>query len=901
MQILPSSGRILAIITLCLPLLTSFRISSASTPVLELYGTFHSMGVNVEINPADDLNGNATAQVVYWIYGSDRRLTGHPLSRVLPGRFSGSIFWLTPGTRYLVEVTFSDPDNGPLNHAMIRGDAQTRAEIAVAQAVHSYYASPSGTGTECLLSSPCAVAQAIALAQAGDEVVLRGGVYYQGGFDLPHSGVAGAPIVIRSHNGEKAIFDGSDPATFNWTHEGDGIYSTVVRAENPQVVLASGERLFPHRTLADLRGLIYGISGMLVNGTSLRVHLTGNVNPATIPMVISRHNYAFYSEQNFIYFIGLTFRYYGCNEWPKTIYFLDSSDNLVRDCIFANNDVGVGLKYNSHRNVIEDCEFYDSIYGWSWYGVKSNGSFGVEDGGICVYEPFIGRGTVIRRNTFHDDFDGLHISPEDGTTSSETDFYENRVYRMVDDGMEVDGYAANVRLWRNTFHDCLMGISLAPCYVGPVYAIRNLIYRIGATPLSEPDGSVFKFNSGYDPSGPMFLYHNTGIAATEDRNSLTLWEPGDWKMVFSRNNIWSATAYVLANYNTRQPLDMDYDNLYTSRTGELVWWEGLGDDGHLRTLAEFQSATGLERHGINALPGFKNPGAGDFSLSQDSALINKGIYIPGINEGYSGAAPDMGAFEAAASVAKDDLIGSWRDQGVYNRNSDSGQWTYVTTPALILASGDVDGDGIDDMIGVWESGTWCWQSASATWKLMASPAASLSAGDLNRDGKAEILGIWGSEIYVRDSKDGSWRNLGQGASRVAVGDMDGDGAQDVIGVWPSGLWVQYSSTGQWALLSSPADSIAAGDLYGDGKADLIGSWSGQGTFVRDSAGGSWTLVSAAPATQLASGDLDGDGKDDLIGVWPSGTWALYSGTRAWKLLASPAACISAGRLRTPLP
>jgi hypothetical protein len=57
--------------------------------------------------------------------------------------------------------------------------------------------------------------------------------------------------------------------------------------------------------------------------------------------------------------------------------------------------------------------------------------------------------------------------------------YDNLVYNAGDDGIETDGRCSNVRLWGNTFHDVLMGISLAPVYTGPVYALRNLIYRTG--------------------------------------------------------------------------------------------------------------------------------------------------------------------------------------------------------------------------------------------------------------------------------------------------------------------------------------------------------------------------------------------------------------------------------------
>jgi hypothetical protein len=101
---------------------------------------------------------------------------------------------------------------------------------------------------------------------------------------------------------------------------------------------------------------------------------------------------------------------------------------------------------------------------------------------------------------------------------------------MGDDGMETDGDCSNVRIWGNTFHDVLMGISLAPARIGPVYAIRNLIYRTGVG-NNTYTGSPFKFNSsGYGRSGPMYLFHNTSDAALTDprSNGLYVKEPGTW-------------------------------------------------------------------------------------------------------------------------------------------------------------------------------------------------------------------------------------------------------------------------------------------------------------------------------------------------------------------------------------
>jgi hypothetical protein len=161
-------------------------------------------------------------------------------------------------------------------------------------------------------------------------------------------------------------------------------------------------------------------------------------------------------------------------------------------------------------------------------------------------------------------------------------------------------------------------------------------------------GSPFKFNSGYGRSGPMVLLHNTADAALPGNIGLDIREPGSWEVIYARNNIWAGTSYALNNDNPGQPLDLDYDDLYTTLAGELVWWAGLSDR-HLNTLAEFQAVTGQELHGLSVEPGFADPGSGDYSLDPTSDLIDAGVIIPGINDDYSGAAPDVGANEYQGS------------------------------------------------------------------------------------------------------------------------------------------------------------------------------------------------------------------------------------------------------------
>jgi len=637
----------------CILMMTILLVPTVTLPApthaatqLELYGTFHAMGVIVTLTGGEDPDRDATASVEYRVGGSGAYRQGLLLSRVADTRFVGSLFWLTPGVTYDVRVTFSDPDGGPLNGAVVTGSAATRTEVTIPAPTKSYYVSPGGSGTTCSLASPCALSTAIGQAQAGQEVVLRGGVYHEGEIDLPRSGTVGTPIVIRGYAGETAILDGGDPATFTWTAQGGGVYRATVNAGDPHLVTANGQRLYPYQSLSDLQNLIWGVPGFYVSGMTVYVRLAGDANPNSAAMIVSRYNDAFTVERNFIYFLNLTFRHYGQASYAKAIYFNNASDNLVQGCTFAINDLGIGLKRDSHRNVIQDNTFYDTDFDWPWDAVKAGSS--LETGGIRLYDPMTGRGTVVRRNTFHDYFDGLGVCPDETAgVTNETDVYENLVYRAGDDGMETDGQCSNVRIWRNTFHDVLMGISLAPVYGGPVYAVRNLVYRTGVG-NNDYTGSPFKFNSGYDQSGPMYLFHNTAdaVVTVPRSNGLYVKSPGTWELIYARNNVWAGTDYAINNYNTSQPINLDYDDLWNDGANDLVRWDGT----RYATLEAFTAATGQEKHGLNVAPGFANPASGIYTPTAASGLVDRGVLISGINDDYTGSAPDIGAFEFIPSL-----------------------------------------------------------------------------------------------------------------------------------------------------------------------------------------------------------------------------------------------------------
>lgn len=638
----------LATLTVACNLFVKSSLPSSSAPRLELYGTIHAMGITVTLAEDDDPDEDASITIEYRRDGEPYRL-GFPPSRVGNARFVGSIFWLEPDTEYDVRVTFGDPDGGQLDGLTLTATGATRPEATIPRPIRSYYVAPDPIGDNCTLEEPCSLADGLSRAQPGDEVLLRGGVYYQGGLSLARSGKPDAPIVVRGYQGEDAILDGADPQQFSWQARGDGVYQTTINVPNPSLVVAAGERLYPYKNLADLRDLVWNLPGFHVSGNKLSVHLANDANPNLIQMAVSRFDIGFEVNADYIAFLALTFRHYGRATYAKAIFLHNASNNLVQGITFTMNNQGVDIKGDSHRNLIQLNEFHDSLFEWHWDAVKKGGAQFVEAGGVYVDQQSTGRGNIIRGNIFHDMFDGFHLCPDKARgMTNETDVYDNLIYRAVDDGMETDGECSNVRIWSNTIHDVLNGISLSPVYTGPVYAMRNLIYRTGAG-NSDHDGSPFKFIYSISSDGPVYLFHNTASTRLPDNDGLRVGgERGIWDSIVSRNNIWAGTRYALANYNRRQSIDFDFDALFSTAVDRFAKWEAL-PGGVSSNLAHLQNQTGQELNGLNVDPGFADAAGDDYRLVPDSPLVDAGVVVPGINDvgdyAYGSSAPDIGAYE----------------------------------------------------------------------------------------------------------------------------------------------------------------------------------------------------------------------------------------------------------------
>jgi len=635
------------------PTCSSFS-SSPTGITIDLYGNFHSMGVIVSIGDGDS-DQDAIAELAYRV-GTEPFQAGFPLSRVSDTQFVGSLFWLEPGMKYDVRVSFVDEDD-VLHCAAVSASSTTRAEIDVSEPINSHVVSPDGSGSSCSMEAPCALVTGLNRAMPGHAVVLRGGIYYQGDITLPRSGTADAPIVIQGAPGEEAILDGSDPEEFIWSPRQGGIYETTANVSEPSLVMVDGQRLYRYQNYADLESLSWGLPGFFAQGYQVYVHLSGGSDPNEHEMVVGRRMYGFWLEQDYVHIKELTFRHYDVRWYRAGLYIRNGSNNLVQGCTFLVNGYGIILQGSAHRNLIEDSEFYDAIYDWSWDAVKAlhdQTGQGMETGGIKFYDPHpngpyvMPRGTVIRRNTFHDFFDGISVCTFDTAAipTNETDVYENHMYRMGDDGMEADGYCSNVRIWDNIFENVLVGVSLAPASIGPTYVIRNLIHDIGRPDgcpygeLAPCGGTALKFQFNEPGSGPIFLFHNTMDGGSRYYTAF-ISEPAEWSMLVSRNNNWGSIRSGGLGIKVDDPIDFNYDNISIRPGNVLVYWRG--QDFH--TLADFTSASGQEVNGLSVDPLFADISAADYTLRSDSELIDAGEFMPGINHDYAGLGPDIGAFE----------------------------------------------------------------------------------------------------------------------------------------------------------------------------------------------------------------------------------------------------------------
>ncbi len=233
---------------------------------------------------------------------------------------------------------------------------------------------------------------------------------------------------------------------------------------------------------------------------------------------------------------------------------------------------------------------------------------------------------------------------------SASDIHHNDLVACTDDGIEVDHADANVRVFGNRITNSFAAISLQPIFGGPVYLYRNRIYNTLYAP--------FKLHNN---TAGVFMVHNTSIRAgipffirtsTETvRDSLT------------RNNLFVGTDGP-ALTSTARMIGNDFDaDGYAWHGGPFALWNGATyptaaearASGHLyrrfgasplQSGALFAEAVLPLRDQARRFAGADNRPL----LAADSPALDRGVPLPGFNDDFLGAAPDLGCCEQGAAL-----------------------------------------------------------------------------------------------------------------------------------------------------------------------------------------------------------------------------------------------------------
>jgi MYXO-CTERM domain-containing protein len=326
-----------------------------------------------------------------------------------------------------------------------------------------------------------------------------------------------------------------------------------------------------------------------------------------------------------------------------------ASNMVVRGCKIHTTSNGISCQIGDEvprNNYIVD---NDIVGGATWIDAQL-GADGYDGGeGIQV----TGSGHVVCWNHVKDFRDNISFMEYDEAYEQVSiDVCNNDLEEATDDAIEADSAMGNVRVVRNRIKNSFVGISAQPTLGGPSFYLRNVMVNVIYSP--------FKFHNG--TVGDVVL-HNTVVKCGD---GFGCYAGETWSRAWFRNNVFiggtGAGTYGGYGNGSGRVLDLadadtscsfDYDGLGSIGTGKF---EGRIGANRFTSLATMQANTS-EVHGVMvdmgifaggvAFPSSPYPPAAtvDLRLAAGSAAVDKGLAIPGVNDGFAGAAPDLGAYE----------------------------------------------------------------------------------------------------------------------------------------------------------------------------------------------------------------------------------------------------------------
>ncbi|MFC2076930.1 hypothetical protein ACFLT7_07595, partial [candidate division KSB1 bacterium] len=376
------------------------------------------------------------------------------------------------------------------------------------------------------------------------------------------------------------------------------------------------------------------------------------------------------------------------SQFAEGFQFDGASYVVVKDFEIRNyGDAGIALDGNSDNNIIIGNHIHHAPQGigihsewaddnhicfnhiwdeglgdFTWRAVKASN---YPRGGINCSG---GRGNSMVGNDIHGWFDCITAGAwgrlEECHINRDVEIMFNDLYNAGDDALEPEGCHINLRIHGNRIRNVLTAISLAPIGTGPAYITYNdcTYYLL-----------LYKMNVGGCWSGGYcYSYHNTGFPIVPDKGTGLSFSYGiPLKNKIFRNNIMATGQRLVRSGPAGNSADYTCYFLTDDKDTVPFEWERQ----IYQTLAEFRQATGNESHGMVAdprivalpkrdgivfddyglfhldqNPPLENVDIGDLRLQAGSPCIDTGLLIRGINENFSGKAPDIGTYERGVEM-----------------------------------------------------------------------------------------------------------------------------------------------------------------------------------------------------------------------------------------------------------
>jgi hypothetical protein len=537
--------------------------------------------------------------------------------------FAGSVLGLEPDTSYSLRLRLSDPDapagTPPVERIVSARTRPTPKPSAGGAVYHVYPRDYTGSKLEPNFPSLMAAYNTGAngadfvnsfqpRVKPGDMILVHAGTYredrrryagpnstlFDGTFYLTADGTADKPIVIKGAGDGEVIFDGADNAVLFDLTAADYTYVEGITVRNTDVAFLLG------------RKRILGAVGFTLKNSRLE-----NVGRGVF------------------------------SDWGG-----------ARDFYIADN-VFIGRNDPTR------------LMGWigrTWQNLPGFPQPLLSEYGVKIY----GSGHVIAHNrveNFHDGIDHATYGDPDGwpdqpVMAVSDDIIGNDIRNVDDNCIEADGSAQNIRVVGNRcFNMAHRALSTQPALGGPIYFIRNIVYN-------APEGGALKITAN---SAGVLVYNNTLLTEAHQmgpasnlhfRNNLILGQ-GSWPEAFSVETFtpWSSSDFngfsaaapgpsLFAWAGPEGPADYSTRAVRTVQSFPTLqaYAARTGQDAHSRMVdwTIFQKAGPP----IPADPTrLYRPEDFDFSLKANSAAMDAGTALPGVTDGFTGRAPDLGALE----------------------------------------------------------------------------------------------------------------------------------------------------------------------------------------------------------------------------------------------------------------